>query len=179
MKSLHLSVLAPVLGLLLSIGTSACDDSSSASDETGGGPVCGEQWVEKPDLDTATDVMTEWGSPCETAADCSHLGADAECFLETIGVFELPGGVCSKRCTLPDSGTTVVLDADECDPAGGVACVGAKDIFSACMPPCSSDSECGREAYGCIRMPVISAPSDSTFCLMDPDACCLDPTMCT
>jgi hypothetical protein len=125
------------------------------------------------------DTQTSWGTPCTTDADCAHLGEMGECFENVLGVYELPGGACTVRCELPDSGTTVVEDDPQCDPNGGIACMGAKGIFSACLPPCTDDSQCGREGYGCIRMPTISAEGDAKFCLMNPDACCLDPTMCT
>lgn len=171
--------LAPAFGLSLLIGAGACD-SKPAGDAgtTGEGPACEDEWVEKPDLETTEDISTHWGSACSTDADCAHI-EDGECFLDTIDVYEIPGGVCSKRCDLPDSGTTVVLDDLNCDPDGGVACMGAKGVFSACLPPCTSNSQCGRAGFGCIRMPVISAAGDASFCLMNPDACCLDPSMCT
>ena len=72
-----------------------------------------------------------------------------------------------------------MLDDLTCDPNGGIACVGAMGLFTACANPCSEDSECSREGYACIAMPVISSPGDQTFCLMNEAECCLDPTMCT
>jgi hypothetical protein len=186
MKLRSLSCIAPLLGLALLVATPACGDSSSedtsgssGSGETGSGLACADEWVEKPDLMSSEDKTAHWGTACTSDSDCAHLGEGAVCFPDALGVFELPGGACSKYCDLPDTATTVVPDDPQCDPDGGVACMGAKDIFSACLPTCESDSECGREGYACINMPVISAPTDPTFCLMNPDACCLDPTMCT
>lgn len=186
MKLRGLSALAPIFAIACLAMTPACDsseadDSASTGSGTSGGegPACEDEWVENKMVDPATDITTHWGSPCDSDADCAHLGENAECFTDVLGVYELPGGACTVRCELPDSGTTVVLDDPTCDPNGGIACMGAKGIFSACLPPCTEDSQCGREGYGCIRMPTISAEGDATFCLMNPDACCLDPSMCT
>ena len=49
---------------------------------------------------------------------------------------------------------------------------GAKDIFEACSPECTSHEQCGRDGYMCRQMPEIAQPDDPMFCLM-PD-CCLD-----
>ncbi len=188
MKLRGFSALASVFALAALGFTPACDDSSAddttssgsgSEGDDGSGLACEDEWIEDKMVDPAMDIQDVWGTPCESDADCAQLGENGECFTDVLGVYSLPGGACSIRCTLPDAGTTVVEDAEECDPNGGIACMGAKDIFSACLPPCTSDSQCSREGYGCIRMPTISAEGDASFCLMNPNACCLDPSMCT
>jgi hypothetical protein len=122
--------------------------------------------------DENQSVQTTWGAPCEDNDDCvALLGEGALCFDMAV-VFELPGGVCTKPCNLPDTQTTVVRDDPECDPQGGVHCLGAMDIMELCSPECTSHEQCGRDGYLCRQMPEIAQPSDPMFCLM-PD-CCLD-----
>jgi len=153
------------------------DASTSGSGEAGeagetGADACAEEFVTKDNAD-APDTMTRFGTPCLTDADCSHLGETGECFEDVLGIYELPGGFCSIRCDLPDTSTTFVNDDPQCDAEGGVTCVGAKGLFSACIQPCTEDSNCSREGYGCVRMPTISIEGDPLFCLMNQDECCL------
>lgn len=163
--------------VLLSCFVVACDNGSdegdtNAEETTGPEPQpCGTEWAEKDN--PTTSVMDMWGAPCTADSDCEPLlGADAVCIQNILGVYDLPGGFCSKYCTLPDSSTSFVHDAPECDPAGGVTCVGAKDLFSACIIPCSDSNECGREGYGCRTMPTLASEGDPTFCLMSTLDCC-------
>ena len=163
--------------LLLSCFIVACDngeDADTNGDDETTGPApqpCGTEWAEK-DAPT-TSIMDVWGAPCTTDADCMPtLGADGVCVQNILGVYDLPGGFCSKYCDLPDSSTSFVHDHPMCDPAGGVTCVGAKDLFSACIIPCTSSNECGREGYGCRTMPTLAAEGDPTFCLMSTTDCC-------
>ncbi len=154
--------------------STSADSSESSEGESGdtGPSACEMDFVTK-DNPSAEDAMTDFGTPCSTDADCSALGTGATCYTDVLGVFELPGGYCSKPCALPDTNTTFINDAEDCDPNGGVSCVGAAGVFTACARPCSEDSNCSREGYGCVRMPVISGPDDQTFCLMNEAECCL------
>jgi hypothetical protein len=162
--------------LLLSCFVFACDKSEDESnDEETTGPLpepCGTEWAEKEG--TADSIMEVWGAPCTENVDCMPtLGADGVCVENILSVYDLPGGFCTKvECELPDSATSFVHDAVDCDPAGGVTCVGAKDLFSACIIPCSDSNQCGREGYGCRAMPQLASEGDPTFCLMNPVDCC-------
>jgi hypothetical protein len=121
--------------------------------------------------DGAMDPLMEtWGAACTSNAECVALiGEGAEC-MELAVIYELPGGFCSKPCSLPDTSTTFVEDDPACDPNGGVTCVGQKPLFEYCAVQCTDDAQCNRDGYRCRRMPVISGPNDPTFCLM-PDCC--------
>lgn len=121
--------------------------------------------------DGASDpLMQTWGAPCSTDADCVALiGEGAEC-MDMAVIYELPGGFCSKPCSLPDTSTTFVNDDPACDPNGGVTCVGQRPLFEYCALPCTDDAQCNRDGYYCRTMPAISNPGDPTFCLM-PDCC--------
>lgn len=162
--------------LLLSCLVVACDKSG---DETNGeesttGPEpqpCGTEWAEKDD--STPSIMDAWGAPCTTDDECvAILGTDGVCVQNILGVYDLPGGFCSKYCALPDSATSFVHDAPDCDENGGVTCVGAKDLFSACIIPCTDNNQCGREGYGCRTMPTLASEGDPTFCLMSTVDCC-------
>lgn len=174
---LRLSASLSCLALCLLVFASACDNGDDSGDDTAAettGPApqpCGTEWAEKSG--TGTSIMDMWGAPCMSSADCVPLlGEGAECITNILGVYDLPGGFCSKYCDLPDSGTSFLLDSEQCDPAGGVACVGAQGLFTACIIPCTSSDECGREGYGCRTMPTLAAEGDPTFCLMSPTDCC-------
>ncbi len=139
-----------------------------------GGICYADREAAKPPL--TTSVMDVWGSACTTDQECvARLGAGAICGNSAI-IFELPGGYCSKPCMIGDdpmdTSITVELDDPECDPAGGVACVGANGIYSRCAVACLGDEQCGRSGYFCRTMPQIAADTDPTFCLMDD--CCED-----
>ncbi|MFV8749698.1 hypothetical protein ACNOYE_03995 [Nannocystaceae bacterium ST9] len=158
------------------VADTAGTDETTAG-ETGTDLVCGEEFVEKDG--TTPTIMTAWGAPCMVDADCEGgLGAGAKCITNILGVFDLPGGYCTRECSVGSTDVSFVLDDPECDPAGGVACVGIDGSFTACAPVCASDSECGREGYGCTIMPLIGAEGDPTFCLMSADACCTAPGSC-
>ena len=158
----------------------ACDNgegeegnsTTMGSGTTGGSSQpCGSEWAEKDG--TTPSIMDEWGAPCMADSDCMPiLGEGAVCINNILGVYDLPGGFCTKYCELPDSGTSFVLDAPDCDANGGVACVGAKDIFTACIIPCDTSDQCGREGYGCRTMPTLASDGDPSFCLMSTEDCC-------
>ncbi len=158
------STLALTLGIVL-----GCDSGGEGDDETG--RVCGEEWGEKDG--TTASIMDSWGAPCMTNAECETvLGAGAECVTNILGVYDLPGGYCSKPCQLPGTDVSYELDDMECDPNGGIACVGVQGVYTVCAMPCESDSQCGREGYACTIMPNIGADGDPTFCLMNSKDCC-------
>ena len=124
--------------------------------------------------DGAMDPLMEtWGAACQTDQDCIDLIGDPDVFCDTEAVvYELPGGYCTKLCTLPDMQTQSVLDAPDCDPAGGVACIGVKGTHERCGIVCTDDQQCNRDGYICRQLPLIALPEDPRMCLM-PD-CCLD-----
>jgi hypothetical protein len=164
--------------LLLSCFVVACDkgddgDTNGDDETTGPEPQpCGTEWVEK-DAGSTPSIMDAWGAPCTSDDECvAILGTDGVCVENILGVYDLPGGFCSKYCDLPDSSTSFIHDAEQCDPNGGVTCVGAKDLFSACIIPCTDNNECGREGYGCRAMPTLASEGDPTFCLMSTVDCC-------
>jgi len=84
-------------------------------------------------------------------------------------IFELPGGYCSKLCTLPED-TNYSFDDPQCDPTGGVDCIGQAPLFEVCAPQCKQESQCTRDGYICRTFPLISEEGDPTYCLM-PDCC--------
>jgi hypothetical protein len=164
------------LGCPASDDTNA-DSADSASQSTTNGSATGSDGgmcpLEQPanTSDGSSDpLMDAWGAPCSSDADCvALLGDGAVCDTMAV-IYELPGRFCTKECELPDTSTTFVLDHPECDPNGGVACVGQKPIFQRCAVVCTDDAQCNRDGYYCRRMPMISQDSDPTFCLM-PDCC--------
>lgn len=170
------------LGLLCSLP--ACDDAASGDGseadggetgggETGGGSVCGDEWIEGEKDPATPSIMEEYGAPCTTDADCEPiLGADGICVTEILGVYELPGGFCSKACDLANTSVSFEHDAAQCSAEGGVTCVGAQGLFTACIIECTDDSQCKREGYGCRNMPTLAAEGDPKFCLMSTKDCC-------
>jgi len=170
--------------LTLCLSALACDSSDDGTDEAADtaaettGPACGEEFVEKDG--TTPTIMATWGSPCMADADCvPGLGDGATCINNILGVYDLPGGYCTRECTVGSTDITFVLDSPDCDPNGGVACVGIDGAFTACAPVCSSDSQCGRDGYACTIMPNIGAEGDPTFCLMNAESCCSTPGTCS
>jgi hypothetical protein len=158
-------------------GTEDETDDGTADETETGAVACGEEYVEKDD--TTPSIMETWGAACMVDADCeAGLGAGAKCVTNILGVFDLPMGYCSRECEVGSTDVTFVLDSPDCDPNGGVACVGIDGQFTACALPCTNDSECGREGYACQIMPLIGAEGDQTFCLMNPTACCTTPGTC-
>jgi hypothetical protein len=161
------------LGLLCSV--SACDTGGSDAEgegETGSEKnECGTEWAEKDG--TTPSLMDAYGAACTTNADCEPLlGAGAVCIQNILGVYDLPGGYCTRECSLPNTSVTFELDSADCDPNGGITCVGVEGNFTACAPECASHDQCGREGYGCRLMPSIGAEGDPTFCLMNATDCC-------
>ncbi len=164
-----------ISGLLLCV---ACP-SSEGDDEAAGdeGPACGEEVVVKDEV-TPT-IMEAWGAACMMDSDCEPgLGVGAKCITNILSVFDLPSGYCTRECAIDSTAVTFILDDPECDPAGGVACVGIDGSFTACAPTCENDSQCGREGYACTIMPLIGMDGDPTFCLMNAEACCTAPGSC-
>ncbi len=114
------------------------------------------------------NLMTHYGAPCATDADCQKLlGADGVCLKDILGVYALPGGYCSILCQLPDQQTTYLLDAPGCTMMAD--CVGLMGYFEGCAHVCTDNSQCPREEYECRQMPQISNPDDPKFCLMTED----------
>jgi hypothetical protein len=147
------------------------DDTGSADTATGDSAGACYEDIPGETTDGASDPLMEtWGAPCTTDAECVALiGEGAEC-QDMAVIYELPGGFCTKPCSLPDTSTTFVNDDPACDPDGGVTCVGQKPIYEYCAVICSDDAQCNRDGFFCRQMPVISGPDDPTFCLMD-DCC--------
>ncbi len=180
--SLPLSVLLS-LGLGFVAGCDGDDDNGGDGDgDTGGEVACGEDWLPKDPANAMPEKLPYegYGLPCTTPADCTDaLGPDAICIQNILGVFDIPGGFCSIDCEVPPD-TVIVRDAEECSPNGGVDCVGIEGAFTACLPSCENNAQCNREGYGCVQMPIISMPSDPTYCLMNQTACCsTDPDQCS
>lgn len=167
-------VLAHGLAAALVAPLSACpaDDAmdSGAADETAGAPAC-------PDGDhgiggdgATNNLMQTWGAPCSADAECVALLGDGAVCQDMAIIYELPGGYCTKPCSLPDSDTRAVPDAPDCDPAGGVACIGQMGFFERCALLCSDDMQCQRDGYFCRQLPMIANEGDPKSCLM-PDCC--------
>lgn len=136
--------------------TTAPTTTSGTSGTTGG-------------TDTGGDLQAAWGAPCTEDDECvALLGKGGVCLTEAV-IYELPGGYCSKLCTLPDD-TKYSFDDPQCDPEGGVDCIGQAPLFEVCAPQCTNESQCGRDGYLCRTFPLISEEGDPTYCLM-PDCC--------
>ncbi len=115
------------------------------------------------------NLQSAWGAPCTEDSECvALLGEGGVCLGEAV-IFELPGGYCSKTCTLPE-GSKYSIDDPQCDPDGGIDCIGQAPLFEVCAPPCTNSSQCGRDQYSCRNFPLIAAEGDPTYCLM-PDCC--------
>jgi hypothetical protein len=179
MKRFAILSLIPTLSLLVACTPAEEEGDDEVADETTGtDPVCGEEFVEKEP--GTPDIMTTWGHACMADADCEAAGlaAPAKCISNILGVYDLPMGYCTRDCEVGSTEVSFRLDALECDPNGGVACVGVDGMFTACAPECTSDSQCGREGYACQIMPNIGAENDPKFCLMNASACCATPGAC-
>lgn len=114
-------------------------------------------------------LQATWGAPCTEDSECvALLGEGGVCLTEAV-IFELPGGYCSKLCTLPE-GSKYSIGDPQCDPGGGIDCIGQAPLFEVCAPPCTSDSQCTRDQYSCRNFPLIAEEGDPTYCLM-PDCC--------
>ncbi len=161
-------------------GDDGNSDASGDGDGDGDGDQCTQSWVDKPNA-AATPIQQTWGAACSTDDDCKTLlGYDnAYCIKDILSVYELPEGYCSRPCDLPDADTKYIPNDPTCEAAGGVDCIGLDGFFESCAVPCSEDSECNRDPYACTIMPVIATDGDQTYCLMNPNECCLDPSMCS
>jgi hypothetical protein len=146
-------------------------------EDTGDDRAC---WLDEPEFsqgDESQSIMQTWGAPCETDADCVALLGDGGICADIAVVYELPGNYCTKNCDVDltpeqqQAGQSYEEDdTEQCDPAGGVNCIGANDIFSRCAVPCSSHAQCSRDGYSCRLMPEISQETDPKYCLMS--ECC-------
>jgi hypothetical protein len=157
-------------------GSASTDDAASTADETASadgsvmlGCAAGVTAGSSPD-----PIMLTWGAACTTNEDCIDLIGDpaAVCDFEAV-VYELPGGYCTKACTLPDLDTRAVADDPNCSPEGGVTCLGVMGTFERCAIPCTDSQQCNREGYECRQLPLVSNPDTPSFCLM-PDCCDLN-----
>ncbi len=176
MRRSFLAALLATATLAAACAGSGGDDGGAGTETagtTGGGACYADREAQKPSA--SMDLQMTWGSACQTDQECKdRLGdPDAVCDFSAV-VYELPGGYCTKPCVVGDDPSNTQmsfeLDDPECDPAGGVACVGANGIYTRCAIPCTDDSNCGREGYFCRQMPSIGGPNDPSFCLMD-DCC--------
>lgn len=166
------------LALVLALGCTVSEDpaDTDAPADTSGSGADPMLACALPEVQDTTDGMTNplmetWGAACGGDADCvALLGDGAVCLLNAAGVYALPHGYCAKPCVLPDMTTRFVPDDPACDPAGGVACTGQKDVFEYCAPICTDDAQCTRDGYICRQMPLIAQPDDPSLCLM-PDCC--------
>ena len=163
--------IAFALGFIVSSTACPAEDPDGMDTAAGTGAVACLEGDYGNGTDGATDnVMTQWGAACSTDADCvAILGDGAVCQMKSV-IYELPGGYCTKPCVLPDMDTRVVEDAMDCDPNGGIACIGQKGFFERCVTLCTDDMQCGRDGYYCRVMPMIGVEGDPKACLM-PDCC--------
>jgi hypothetical protein len=149
------------------------DGGDSGNNETGSDRVCGEEWVSTEKDPATPSLMEDFGAACTTDAECAViLGDGGICVKNILGVYDLPGGFCSRPCDLPDTSTSFQHDSEQCSADGGVTCVGAQGLFTACIRECTSHDQCGRVGYGCRNMPTLASEGDPKFCLMSPDDCC-------
>jgi hypothetical protein len=150
--------------------SSAASDETASSDDSAVLGCAAEITFDTTD-GASNPIMQTWGAACTTNADCVALIGDPDAICDTMAVvYELPGGYCTKECSLPDLDTRAIPDAPDCDPNGGVTCLGVMGTFERCGVPCSDDMQCNRAGYECRQMPLISMPEDPNFCLM-PDCC--------
>lgn len=163
------SLLASTLCVALISAWTGCDEEDAPAAE-----AC---WLEAQAMKAApgTSIQETWGAACKTNADCVALLGDGAICDQMAVIYELPGGYCTKPCTvglpsMPNNMSSFELDDPECDPAGGVHCVGANGNYTRCAPPCTDDSQCAREGYFCRLMPSLGVDGDPTFCLMS-DCC--------
>lgn len=147
---------------------------TTSAEETGPVDVgCAAGAVGETTDGASNPLMLTWGAHCTSHAQCVALLDDPDAICETMAViYELPGGYCTKPCTLPDATTQFVPDAPDCDAGGGVACIGSKNVFERCALPCTDDMQCNRDGYICRQLPLISQPDDPRMCLMP--ECCQD-----
>lgn len=156
-------------------GTSAdtsagtADESASADGSVMLGCAAGVTAGSSPE-----PLMVTWGAACTSNEDCIDLIGDPAAVCDfTAVVYELPGGYCTKPCTLPDPDTRAVADDPNCSPDGGITCLGVMGTFERCAPPCTDSQQCNREGYECRQLPLVSMDGDPSFCLM-PECCDLN-----
>lgn len=130
--------------------------ATSTSEATGTTGTTGE-----PD----PGLMGEWGHACQSDDECSAiLGDKGVCLTDILMLYSLPGGYCTKECTLPDAMTFYEPGDPACAP--DALCIGASGYFEACAVECTDDGDCPREGYECRLLPQIGQPGDPMFCLM-------------
>jgi hypothetical protein len=159
--------------------TQADDDGSDApttesADSSGGDDSaalgCAADLPEDAMDGTMAGIQGTWGAPCATDADCTPLVGEGAVCLFTAVIYSLPQGYCSKSCELAD-GVFYESDDPDCDPNGGVSCIGNNDVgFHYCAIACTEDAQCERAGYYCRLLPQLGAEGDPEFCLM-PDCC--------
>ncbi|MCX4247109.1 hypothetical protein [Paraliomyxa miuraensis] len=154
---------------------SGSNDATATADETAADDSavlgCAAN-IEYDTTDGATEsVMQTWGAACTTDQECKDLIGDPDAVCDFMAVvYELPGGYCSKPCVLPPGASSVVADAADCNPDGGVACIGVSGQFERCAIICTDDMQCSRPGYECRQMPLIAMAGDPSLCLM-PECC--------
>lgn len=154
-------------------GSTPTTTETPTSDDTAGeSAICTGMPLTGGTTDGAMDpLMDTWGAPCSTDQDCIDLIGDPAAICDSMAVvYELPGGYCTKPCTLPDAQTRFVMDAEDCSPDGGVGCFGVMGMFERCGLFCTDDAQCNRDGYICRQMPLIGQEGDPRSCLM-PDCC--------
>ena len=150
--------------------TAATADETASSDDSAALGCAADITFDTTD-GTSTPIMETWGAACTTDADCVALIGDPAAICDTMAVvYELPGGYCTKPCVLPDAQTRSVPDDPQCDPNGGVTCLGVMGTFERCAIPCTDSQQCNREGYECRLLPIVGMEGDPSFCLM-PDCC--------
>ncbi|MEM6294174.1 MAG: hypothetical protein AAGA54_23040 [Myxococcota bacterium] len=153
----------------------SADDAADSSGSADGGDDSSAELgcaanIEEDTTDGASDdVMQTWGAPCTDDAECIELLGEGGVCLTTAVIYELPQGYCSKLCELPPD-TQYSDDDPQCDPNGGVDCIGQAPLFQVCSPKCTDDAQCSRNGYTCRNFPLIASEGDPTYCLM-PDCC--------
>jgi len=175
MKSVRGIAIAHCIAFCLVAPLAACPSDDAAESGDAAAATAGDEpcWADQVGLgsDGSSNPLQEtWGAACTSDADCVALiGEGGICQFEAV-IFGLPGGYCSKPCVLPDETTRVLEDSPECDPNGGVACIGQKGFYEFCALVCTDDMQCTRDGYDCRQMPLIANPDDPKSCLM-PDCC--------
>jgi hypothetical protein len=146
--------------------TDASEDSSGGDNEALG---CAAE-IEHDTTDGATeDRQMTWGAPCTEDSECvALLGTGGVCLNQAV-IYELPQGYCTKTCVLPPD-TQYSENDEQCDPNGGVDCIGEAPLLQVCAPQCTDDAQCTRDGYTCRNFPLIAMEGDPTYCLM-PDCC--------
>ncbi|WP_434422888.1 hypothetical protein [Nannocystis pusilla] len=149
--------------------TGAVDTTTTTEPATTGEPATATTTSEATTTTGTTGepdpgLMGEWGHACQSDDECSAiLGDKGVCLTNVLMLYALPGGYCTKECTLP---AMTAYDPGNPACAPDAMCIGASGYFEACAVECTDDSDCPREGYECRLLPVIGQPGDPMFCLM-------------